>query len=283
MPEKPMVFISCGQYTPEEKALGNEVEQLIRNETGFEPYFAEQRNTLKGLVTDILSALGRASAFIGIMHKRGSIKTPSGTDVVRGSVWVEQEVAIASFIEHVLNRRIEVVLYLQRGISREGIRSQLLLKPIEFDSHKDVISDLKARLESWNLSPISTAPLIAQWQWNLQPGSNAGYHQYNFSVELYNNGPSLIEKWKVEVWFPPNFVKDRDFEYSTTSDIDFSFERKRIWPNTNLPVLTIPYFVNDSNWPGWIEGKVPTVKIKISTENAPPWEEEISMKDIQKF
>lgn len=93
----------------------------------------------------------------------------------------------------------------------------------------------------------------------------------------------MTEKWKVEVWFPPNFVKDPDFEYSTTSDIDFSLERKRIWPNTILPVLTIPYFVNNSNWPGWIEGKVPTVKIKISTENAPPWEEEISIKDIQKF
>ena len=70
MPEKPVVFISCGQCTADEIALGNEVERFIREETPFEPYFAEQQNTLEGLVSNILSALHRAAAFIGIMHHR---------------------------------------------------------------------------------------------------------------------------------------------------------------------------------------------------------------------
>ena len=77
--------------------------------------------TLEGLVTNILSALRQAEAFIGIMHHRGTIATPSGDTVTRGSVWVEQELAICTFAQHVLDRQLAVVLYLQRGISGEGI------------------------------------------------------------------------------------------------------------------------------------------------------------------
>ena len=39
MPEKPVVFISCGQSTAEELALGNEVARFLREETLYEPYF----------------------------------------------------------------------------------------------------------------------------------------------------------------------------------------------------------------------------------------------------
>ncbi len=55
------------------------------------------------------------------MHHRGTMVTPSGDTVTRGSVWVEQELAICAFTQHVLDRRLEVALYLQRGISHEGI------------------------------------------------------------------------------------------------------------------------------------------------------------------
>ena len=282
MPEKPLVFISCGQHTQEEIDLGNEVERLIRDETSYEPYFAEQQNTLDGLVTNILSALGRTVAFIGIMHHRGSITTPSRRNIIRGSVWVEQEVAIASFIQLVLKRQIEVVLYLQRGISREGIRSQLLLRPMEFDSPTEVISDLRKRVGAWNLSPSLAAPLTARWAWKLQPGYTGDHHDYKLFIELRNNSPSLIEKWQVDVWFPSKYVANSDFEHMSVSDIDFSMNEKRIWPGRSLHVLTISYFVNTNNWPDWYRDE-PKVRIKVSTANAPPWEEEILVKDIQKF
>ena len=291
MPEKPLVFISCGQYTPEEIALGNEVERFIRDETPYEPYFAEQQNTLDGLVANILSALGRAVAFIGIMHYRGTIATPSGDSVTRGSVWVEQEVAVAAFIQHVLNRRLEVALYLQRGISREGIRSQLRLKPVKFDSSAEVMSDLRTRVGAWNLSPASTAPLIARWDWKRQPGSTGQRHEYKFSVELYNNGSSLIDQWQVELWFPSEFVENADrsepFVYKSDNDAHYAADAKRIWPGGRLPVFTVPYFVTHANWPNaprWGRSYVqPSVRIKVSTADALAWEEEIAMRDIQEF
>ena len=283
MPEKPLVFISCGQYTKDEIELGNEIEQIIRKETAFEPYFAEQQNTLEGLVANILSALGHTAAFIGIMHHRGSITTPSGGSLIRGSVWVEQELAIASYIQHIQKRQIEVLLYLQRGIRREGIRSQLLLKPIEFDLPADVISDLRTHLVAWKLSlPPSTAPLIPRWSWKLLPGSTGNHHEYEFSLDLYNNSASLIDKWQVDVCFPSTYINNSAYEDIKTSDLDYSSETKRIWPASSLHVLTVPYFVTNANWPELIKTP-PKVKIKVVTEKAPPLEEEILMKDIQKF
>jgi hypothetical protein len=289
MPEKPIVFISCGQCTPDEIALGNEVERFIREETPYEPYFAEQQNTLDGLVTNILSALRRAAAFIGIMHHRGTIATPGGDAVTRGSVWVEQELAICAFIQHVLDRQLAVVLYLQRGIAREGIRSQLRLKPVEFDSVNDVLADLPKQVGKWKLLAASTAPLIACWDWKLQPGHTGERHEYNLSVQLYNNGNALIDQWKVELWFPTSFIEHADrsqpFVYQSDADTNYSGDAKRIWPGARLPVFTVSYVVTNGNWPRRPDAprEAPKVRIRVSTANAPPWEEEISMMDIQKF
>ena len=80
-----------------------------------------------------------------VAHHRGSVSTPTG-QVERGSLWVEQELAIAAFVQHVLKRDLQVVLYIQKGISREGIRQQLRLKPIEFESERDVVDDFAKRV-----------------------------------------------------------------------------------------------------------------------------------------
>lgn len=289
MPERPVVFISCGQSTPDELALGSKIEQFIREETAFEPYFAEQQNTLEGLAANILSWLHRASAFIGIMHHRGTIQTPNGDQVVRGSVWVEQELAICSFMQHVLNRQLEVALYLQRGISREGIRSQLRLKPVEFDTDLDVLADLKQRVPGWQLKAVPDAPLVARWNSKLQPGYTGARHNYTFSVALCNKSNERIDEWKIELWFPSFLVENSSgserFVYKSDSYTNHSADEKVIWPEGTLNVFTIPFVVTDHNWPGYRDNQksVPKVRIKVSTANAPPWEKEIAAMDIMKF
>jgi len=254
MPEKALIFISCGQFTPDEICLGTEIERFIKEETPFEPYFAEQQNTLEGLVANILSALGRAVGFIGIMHHRGNIVAPDGKRITRGSVWIEQEIAIAAFMQHVLARKMEIVLYLQKGISREGIRSQLRLKPVEFDSNTDVLRDLRARVPAWNLVPRPNAPLIARWNWKLQPGYTGERHEYLFHVELYNSSDEMIDQWKVEIWFPAAFIENADssgeFVHKISSDTNYSPDAKRIFPGRSLSVFRIPYVVTHANWPG---------------------------------
>jgi len=160
---KPLVFISSGQFSDEERLLGKSVENLILELTGFDAYFAENQNSLQGLSENIFDSLKRACGFIAIMHHRGSVTTPSGAHT-RGSVWIEQEIAIAAFLRFLTGRDIPVILYLQIGpdgdqIRREGIREQLRLDPISFGTSDDVLRDLRDRINAGRLTlPQATAP-----------------------------------------------------------------------------------------------------------------------------
>jgi len=147
---KPLVFISCGQVNPKETELGKAIAKFISDETPYEPYFAENQNSLEGLITNIFGALDRCVALIAVMHHRGEVNTPSGTHT-RASLWIEQEIAIASFIQHMLHRQIEVLLFIESGIRREGVREQLRLAPIEFERPEQVLEGIRERLRSWNL------------------------------------------------------------------------------------------------------------------------------------
>ncbi len=288
MSEKPLVFISCGQFTDDEISLGKAVEAFIRDETPFDAYFAEQQNSLDGLTANILSNLNRASGFIAIMQNRGELETPHG-HVKRGSVWIEQEIAIAAFIQHVLGRRIEVALYVERGISREGIRQQLRLKPVEFDRSDDILTDLRERVKSWSIEATSPQPLQADWKFEYLNPPAPERHEYRLTVDLLNTGSSIISEWMAEVWFPAQFIEGASTsEHFVRFDVDdskFSDNAKRIWPDGRLPAFQIDYFVTNMNWPGWHEGKrpMPSVRIRVSAANQKPWQVEIPFMKIQHF
>ncbi|MFY9610319.1 MAG: hypothetical protein WAU45_17115 [Blastocatellia bacterium] len=288
MSEKPLVFISCGQFTDDEISLGKAVEALIRDETPFDPYFAEQQNSLDGLTTNILSNLNRASGFIAIMHHRGEFETPNG-HVTRGSVWVEQEIAIAAFIQHVHGRRIEVAVYMQRGIGREGIRQQLRLKPVGFDRSDEVLADLRQRVKSWSIETSSPQPLQADWRFEYLRPPASERHDYRLTVELLNTGSSIITEWMAEVWFPVQFIEGAStserFVRFDVDDSKFSGNAKRIWPDRRLLAFQIDYVVTDENWPGWYEGErpMPSVRIRVSAANQKPWHVEIPFMKIQHF
>jgi len=53
--EKPLIFVSCGQYTEEEKRLGHEICSLLAMiRPDVMPYFAEYQSTAEGLSNHIL-------------------------------------------------------------------------------------------------------------------------------------------------------------------------------------------------------------------------------------
>lgn len=133
---RPLVFISCGQYTDAEKAIGVKISDIIRSHTDYVPYFAENQRSFEGLSNSILAALHRMCAMVVIMHKRGEVKTPHDR-FHRGSVWVEQEIAIAAAMQHA-GRDIIVAAYVQDGIKREGLRDLLHLNPISFITEDDI-------------------------------------------------------------------------------------------------------------------------------------------------
>src|SRR5260370_6655098 len=131
--QQPVILISCGQFGEDERELGKEVCKLIRARTPYEPYFADNQSTLEGLTQNIFGSLNSCAGFIAIMHFRGTVSTPNG-ERTRASVWIEQEIAIAAFIQHIQKRPLRVAAYVQKGISLEGVREKLLLNPIQFES-----------------------------------------------------------------------------------------------------------------------------------------------------
>ncbi len=102
---------------------------------------------------DIFRALEQCTALVAVMHHRGEVETLNGQKHIRGSIWIEQEIAIAAFLTETRKREIPVLLYVQRGIKREGVREQLKLNPIEFDEESEVLADFAARLENGAFIP----------------------------------------------------------------------------------------------------------------------------------
>jgi hypothetical protein len=146
--QQPIVFISCGQCRSHEKALGQMLVAAVNETPPLRAYFAEYQSSLSNLSRHIFEALDQCVALVAVMHHRGAVKTPDA-DIIRASVWIEQEIAIAAFLTERLQRRIEIAAYVQKGICREGLRSQLILNPIEFEAEDDVLAHFKSLLPGW--------------------------------------------------------------------------------------------------------------------------------------
>jgi hypothetical protein len=146
------VFVSCGQFSDEERALGKQVAELVCDCTPFKGYFAENQTTLATLTENILRRLYESVGLIVIMHHRGTVQTPDRT-LTRGSVWVEQEIAVATLMQQILRRPLHIALFIQKGIGIEGIRQQLQLNPVEFVNGDEVVAKLRALLPAWQ-SPL---------------------------------------------------------------------------------------------------------------------------------
>lgn len=162
MPDKKTVFISCGQCTEEERALGKQAEKLVGELTPFEGYFAQNENSLQGVSNNILKRLYNSVGLVVIVHHRGDVDA-LGEKFIRASVWIEQEIAMATLMGQVLNRPLHVAAFFESGIKLEGIRSYALLHPSEFTSAEDVVAGLRQILPEWK-TPLYTGDAELQKQ-----------------------------------------------------------------------------------------------------------------------
>ena len=147
--QKPIIFVSCGQVTQEEKDLGLKIRELIDGSGVFEGYFAENQSSLEGVTQNIFAQLERCFGLICVMHARGEVSSPYGR-TVRASVWIEQEIAIASFITGVQGRKIRIRAYLKKGIHREGVRDKILVNPRDFENEREILADLPRIINEWS-------------------------------------------------------------------------------------------------------------------------------------
>lgn len=141
-----LIFISCGQFTDEERSLGQALADAVNELTPYQGYFAQNESSLEGVSRNIFGALSKCRGLVAVMHHRGNVSTPQGPRL-RGSVWIEQEIAIAAFVKQTQGRDMPVVLYLQEGISLEGVRQQLHLNPVTFRNSQEVLNHFRRRMQ----------------------------------------------------------------------------------------------------------------------------------------
>lgn len=189
---EPTIFVSCGQRTAEERALGKRICSVIEESKAFRPYFAEMQSSLSGLNENIPDALSKAAGFVSVMHGRGRvIFDGSDATFTRASVWVEQEIAIAAYIQRTSKRNLLTTAFIQKGVGREGIRDLLHLNPIEFTNNEEVLAVLGERLATWKqqFRPNSNAQDDrGSLELRFEPTYESGNRIVNLTPILTNNG-----------------------------------------------------------------------------------------------
>lgn len=197
------IFVSCGQYTDEEKSLGKTVVKMVKSITGKDAFFAEQVQDLNGLDSNILSALRDADGFITILHPRGTIIRPNSSTFVRASVWIEQEIAIATYIQRIEKRPLPVIAFIHESVGREGIRDLLHLNPIPFEDESDVLAALPDRLAPWKNLVSSDIRVELKSD---KKGIQQDHWIRELSVEVVNNSNNRITNYNCELCIPKGLL-----------------------------------------------------------------------------
>jgi hypothetical protein len=205
------IFISCGQYTDAEKRLGKQISEMVRTLTDCVPFFAEEVQDLNGLDANIPSALHDCVGFITVMHPRGEIRRPDGS-LVRASVWIEQEIAIATYIQQVEKRNLPIIAFKHKSVGREGIRDLLHLNPFEFTDEAEIVTELPKRLAAWR----SLRPSGVELQLTSKAAGRQQEHDIRrLEITLVNETNRLIEKYELEIRIPPALLKHWTTTYPT--------------------------------------------------------------------
>ena len=204
------IFISCGQYTDAEKRLGKQIAEMVRTLTDLEPFFAEEVQDLNGLDTNILGALRDCVAFITVLHPRGEIKRPGGSVLVRASVWIEQEIAVATYIKRVEKRSLPIIAFRHKSVGREGIRDVLNLNPIEFTDESEVLAELQKGLLSWR----SLKPTGVELQLTSKTNRQQDDHAIRMlETTLVNETNYLIDTYELEIRLPSSILRHWTGQY----------------------------------------------------------------------
>ena len=250
MASKDIIFISCGQRSETEKRLGTEIAKLVNDLTPFEPYFAEYQTTLEGLTKHVFGALNRCAGLIVVLNHRGTVQ-PIG--LMRASVWIEQEIAIAAFLQEIMGRRLHVAAFAERGLSREGVRETLLLNPKDFEANDDILNHLRSILPNWRpLAQTSEAIDISLEYTKKSIESNR--HDYELLVLLHNRGTEAITAYQIDLEFPMEllnqpktsvrFVEERSSRTVGFFRVTQDAHKKQVFPGDTLRVMSVEYFVD---------------------------------------
>jgi hypothetical protein len=293
VPKKPTVFISCGQFTDEEKQLGAGICRLVEELTPFRAYFAENQTSLEGLTKNILEALSESVGLIAVLHPRGTVSYASGGSHTRASVWVEQEIAIAAYLSQIVGRNLNTAAFVHESVAREGMRDQLLLNPRKFKTNSDVLDHLRGVLPGWSTKSVPKVGLVKLTMKFNKIKVTSERHDYELQIDVTNNTKGRIGDFQVDLFFPDAFlnqtmtygeeVHDRRTRSHRLFRVVASHGMFPIYPGDTLSALKLAYYVDhDIFW-----NKSMHLDDKVTATLYAPGQEpetlEKSMRELQQF
>jgi len=148
------IFLSCGQENRQEKEDGMSIKSYFESNDEFKTKvdikFAEEIYSPTGLTDVIYKNIKESHAFVGIFHRREKIGKEDGKIKYRSSLFVNQELAIFSYVNHNgINEFWRI--YAQNDIKVEGVDKYLMNRTIPFTSSDEIISDLEEVIREWLL------------------------------------------------------------------------------------------------------------------------------------
>ncbi len=141
---KARVFVSCGQRSDREKRIGLAITGHFKSR-GFDTYFAERVRSPDALTDNIFCFLDRSEYFVFVDFKRDVLPD----DTHRGSLFVNQELAIATFL------KIPGLGFFEKGVKREGIAEYQIWNALEFEDGTDIIRMLESETTNWDPDSVN--------------------------------------------------------------------------------------------------------------------------------
>jgi hypothetical protein len=224
------IFISCGQWSEPEKKLGKEIAAMVKSLTDCTPFFAEEVQDLNGLDSNILNALGECVGFITVLHPRGTINGPDGKVTVRASLWIEQEIAIATYIHRIEERPLPIIAFKHKSVSLEGIRTLLHLNPTEFVDEREVLTALPERLKAWK--SLEATGIELQVATGVV-SKERGHEIRRLEVFVKNDTNKRLDSFDYEIILPASVLKHWDTRYPSEVQSDISRLRQFRFNQTN--------------------------------------------------
>lgn len=142
------VFVSCGLSNPEEVKVAEEVRRWLKSE-GYDPFVALEVPTFAELNTQLIRELKSSEYYLFINFPRGRVKPKKGKRFYRGSVYTNQELAVAlafGFEKH-------MILLNHRLVRAEGVLDFLVSNTKPFSKTPDILPIIKREIVRAAWSP----------------------------------------------------------------------------------------------------------------------------------
>jgi len=161
---KELIFVSCGQLTAEERALGTAVKAEIDKTPRLEGYFAQTVHDLSALAHHVFDALRHCSGAVLLLHERGRVMASDGSDLgYRSSVWVNQELAILAYRQFFEERKLPVLVLKDPKVKLEGAMSALIVNADPLGTQAEVVATVRDWLDKTTFAGVPDDIFQQKW------------------------------------------------------------------------------------------------------------------------